>query len=91
MPTRPLPKLEKLTSETRLEWFILFRAFMIRTMAASISCFLSSSTLLRVSFLSGSDSPLAVTACILTRCNLDVKESLTENIWAGSANKRRES
>lgn len=49
------------TSATRPECCIRFRAFMIRTMAASISCFRSSSTLLLVSFRSGSDSPLAVT------------------------------
>lgn len=45
---------------------IRFRAFMIRTIAASISCFRSSSTLLRVSLLSGSDSPFAATVCIFT-------------------------
>jgi hypothetical protein len=39
---------------------------MIRTIAASISCLRSSSTLLRVSFRSGSDSPLAATVWILT-------------------------
>ena len=38
-----------------------FLAFITRTIAASISYFLSSSTLTRVSFLSGSDSPLAET------------------------------
>lgn len=37
------------------------RDFMIRTIAASISCFRSSSTLLRVSLRSGSDSPFAAT------------------------------
>lgn len=45
---------------------IFFRAFIILTIAASISCFRSSSTLLRVSFRSGSDSPLAATVWILT-------------------------
>lgn len=45
---------------------IVFLAFIIRTMAASISCFRSSSTLERVSFLSGSDSPLAATVWIFT-------------------------
>lgn len=40
---------------------IRLRDFMIRTMAASISCFRSSSTLLRVSLRSGSDSPFAAT------------------------------
>lgn len=45
---------------------ILFRDFMIRTIAASISCLRSSSTLLRVSFRSGSDSPLAATVWIFT-------------------------
>lgn len=39
----------------------------------------SSSTLLRVSLRSGSDSPFAVTDWILTRCNLDVNDSLTIN------------
>jgi len=42
------------------------RAFIMRTIAASISCFRSSSTLPRVSLRSGSDSPLAATVCILT-------------------------
>lgn len=45
---------------------ILFRDFIIRTIAASISCLRSSSTLLRVSLCSGSDSPLAATVWILT-------------------------
>lgn len=40
---------------------IRFLSFIMRTIAASISCFLSSSTLLRVSLLSGSDSPFAAT------------------------------
>lgn len=40
---------------------IRFLAFIILTMAASISCFLSSSTLLLVSLRSGSDSPFAAT------------------------------
>lgn len=39
---------------------------MILTIAASISCLRSSSTLLRVSRRSGSVSPLAATVCILT-------------------------
>lgn len=42
------------------------RDFMILTIAASISCFLSSSTLLRVSRRSGSVSPLAATVWIFT-------------------------
>lgn len=46
-----------LTSATRTLCCIFFLDFIIRTMAASISCFLSSSTFCRVSFLSGSDSP----------------------------------
>ncbi len=51
------------TSATRTLCCIFFLDFMIRTIAASISCFRSSSTFCRVSFLSGSDSPcLAATA-----------------------------
>lgn len=50
----------------KLHTGIRFRAFIIRTMAASISCFRSSSTLLRVSLLSGSDSPFAATVWIFT-------------------------
>ena len=42
-----------------------------RTIAASISCFRSSSTLLLVSFLSGSDSPLAATVWIFTLKTMD--------------------
>lgn len=45
---------------------IFFLDFIIRTIAASISCLRSSSTLLRVSLCSGSDSPLAATVWILT-------------------------
>lgn len=75
------------TSDTKLEWFARFRAFIILTIAASISCFLSSSTLLLVSLRSGSDSPFAVTACILTLCSFDEKESFTENSWLGSKGK----
>lgn len=45
------------------------------------SCFLSSSTFCLVSFLSGSLSPFAETACILTRTNLLVNWSLTAN-WS---------
>ena len=41
-------------------------------------------TLDRVSFRSGSLSPLEATVWILTRCNLDVKLSLTTNTWEGS-------
>lgn len=53
----------KLTSATRTLCCIFFLDFIMRTIAASISCFLSSSTFCRVSFLSGSDSPcLAATA-----------------------------
>lgn len=48
---------ESLTSATRTLCCIFFLDFMMRTIAASISCFLSSSTFWRVSFLSGSDSP----------------------------------
>lgn len=56
-------KLSLHTSATRTLCCIFFLDFMIRTIAASISCFLSSSTFCRVSFLSGSDSPcLAATA-----------------------------
>lgn len=56
-----------LTSATRTLCCIFFLDFMIRTMAASISCFLSSSTFCRVSFLSGSDSPcLAATRGCIT-------------------------
>jgi len=50
----------------KLRTAIRFRAFIIRTIAASISCFRSSSTLLRVSLLSGSDSPFAATVWIFT-------------------------
>ena len=45
------------TSATRTLCCIFFLDFMMRTMAASISCLRSSSTFCRVSFLSGSDSP----------------------------------
>lgn len=52
-----------LTSATSTLCCIFFLDFMMRTMAASISCFLSSSTFCRVSLRSGSDSPcLAATA-----------------------------
>lgn len=57
-------------TEKSNKYFVLtdnfFRDFMIRTIAASISCFRSSSTLLLVSLRSGSDSPLAATVWILT-------------------------
>lgn len=46
-----------LTSATKTLCCIFFLDFIIRTIAASISCFLSSSTFCLVSFLSGSDSP----------------------------------
>ena len=46
-----------ITSETRLLCCNDFRDFMMRTIAASISCRRSSSTLFRVSFCSGSVSP----------------------------------
>lgn len=49
-----------LTSASRTLCCIFFLDFIIRTMAASISCFLSSSNFCRVSFLSGSDSPCLV-------------------------------
>lgn len=52
---------------------IRLRDFIIRTIAASISCFLSSSTLLRVSFRSGSDSPLAATVWIFTLKETETK------------------
>lgn len=52
-----------------LKWIltgIRLRAFIILTIAASISCFLSSSTLFLVSLRSGSDSPFAATVWIFT-------------------------
>lgn len=70
------------TSATKTLCCIFFLDFIIRTIAASISCFLSSSTFCLVSFLSGSDSPcLAATVWILTLCSLDVNWSLTVNMW----------
>jgi hypothetical protein len=45
---------------------IRLRAFIILTIAASISCFRSSSTLFLVSLRSGSDSPFAATVWIFT-------------------------
>ena len=50
------------------------------------SCFLSSSTFCRVSFLSGSVSPLAVTAWTFTRCSREVNWSFTANwsVWAAT-------
>ena len=55
------PRRFLLTSATSTLCCRRFLAFMIRTMAASISCFLSSSTLFLVSLRSGSDSPFAAT------------------------------
>lgn len=49
------------------------RAFIILTIAASISCLRSSSTLPRVSLRSGSDSPLAATVWIFTLQELKYK------------------
>lgn len=58
-----------LTSATKTLCCIFFLDFIIRTIAASISCFLSSSTFCLVSFLSGSDSPcLAATKIKIKVC-----------------------
>lgn len=66
------------TSVTSWTWFNCFLLFIIRTIQASISCFLSSSTFLFVSFLSGSVSPCrALACCILTRWRFEVNCSLT--------------
>ncbi len=73
-----------LTSATRTLCCMRFRAFIILTMAASISCFLSSSTFVLVSFRSGSDSPFAATVWIFTLNNLDVNWSFTMKTWSGS-------
>lgn len=64
---------EFLTSATRTLCCIFFLDFMIRTMAASISCFLSSSTFCRVSFLSGSDSP-----CLAATGKIGYRNCITE-------------
>ena len=69
------------TSVTSWLWFNCFLLFIIRTMQASISCFLSSSTFRFVSFLSGSVSPCLALACwILTRWRFEVNCSLTYKI-----------
>ena len=66
------------TSATSWLWFNCFLLFIIRTIHASISCFLSSSTFRFVSFRSGSVSPWRALACwILTRWRFEVNASLT--------------
>ena len=51
------------TSDTSWLWLSCFLDFMILTMQASISCFLSSSTFFLVSLRSGSASPCLALAC----------------------------
>lgn len=73
---------EFLTSATRTLCCIFFLDFMIRTMAASISCFLSSSTFCRVSFLSGSDSP-----CLAATGKIGYRNCITERKCPNSTSK----
>lgn len=62
---------------------MVFRSFMIRTIAASIWCFLSSSTLSWVCLRSPSDSTRLATVWILIRARLAVKASLKINLSPG--------